>query len=64
MGALLNGNRDLVTKDTEKAKIRYAFFASVFTGKTLPSAIPSPRPAGKWSKEDLPSVEEDQVWAK
>lgn len=31
---LLNGARDLVTKDMEKAKVFNAFFTSVFTGKT------------------------------
>ncbi|KAK4826439.1 hypothetical protein QYF61_009136, partial [Mycteria americana] len=33
VGPLLNGRRDLVTKDMEKAEVLNAFLASVFTGK-------------------------------
>ena len=33
VGLLLNGERDLVTKDMEKTEVLNAFLASVFTGK-------------------------------
>lgn len=34
MGVPLNGNGDLVPKNTEKVKVHNAFFASDFTAKT------------------------------
>ena len=51
-----------MTKDAKKAELLSAFFALVFTGKTdLPeSQVPEAREK-VWSKEDLPSMEEDQV---
>jgi len=51
-----------VTKDAKKPELLNAFFALVFTGKTdLPeSQVPEGREK-VWSKEDLPSMEEDQA---
>ncbi|XP_068785519.1 uncharacterized protein [Struthio camelus] len=62
VGPLLNGAGALVTKDTEKAELLNAFFASVFTAKASPEEFQTleTREEG-WRKEDSPLVEEDQV---
>ena len=62
VGPLLNGAVDLVTNDTEKAKVLSAAFTLVFTGKTGLQESQAPETRGKvWNKEDLTLVEEDQV---
>ncbi|KAK4832509.1 hypothetical protein QYF61_023574 [Mycteria americana] len=63
MGLLLPaGTEDLLTKGTEKAKVLITFFTSVLTHKTNPQQSQASAIRGKfWSKDDLPSVEEDQV---
>ncbi|GAB0183716.1 mitochondrial enolase superfamily member 1 [Grus japonensis] len=59
---LLSRPGDLVTKDIEKAKVLSAFFVSAFTSMTGFQQSQVPKTDGKaWSKEDLPSVEEDLV---
>jgi len=57
-GPLLNGGRDMVTNDTEKAMALNAFF----TTKTFLHKSRAPETRGKiWSKEDLCLVEDHQV---
>lgn len=47
--------------DTEKAKVLNAFFISFVTAKTGLQEPQAPKTKGRvWSKQDLPSVEEDQ----
>lgn len=59
MGPLLNGTRDLVTKNMVKVKVLPAFFVSAFTGKTGLQQSQVPQTKGEvWSNEDLPSVED------
>jgi len=59
---LLNGNGDLVAKDTEKAKVLTACFTSAFTGKTACQQPQSHEARGEvWSKEYSFSEKEDQV---
>lgn len=56
---LLNGAGDLMATGMEKAVVLSAFFASVFTDKSSCQALET---RGKdCSREDLPSVEEDQA---
>lgn len=62
MVPLLNGTGNLVTKAREKVKVLNTFFASVFASKTSLQEPPIPETRGKvWSKEDLPSAEENQI---
>ena len=59
---LLNWHGDLVTKTMVQAEIFSAFFASIFTGKTILQESQVPDTMEKvWSKQDVPLVEEDQV---
>lgn len=62
LAPLLNGAGAMVTKYMEKAEVVNAFFASVVTCKTStqePQALETRMEV--WSKEDLHSVEENQV---
>ena len=62
VGQLLNEAHDLVTKDTEKAELLNAFFASVFTAKTSPLESLTFRTREEICRnEDFPLVEEDQI---
>lgn len=62
MGLLLNVAGGLMTKDMEKAKALHAPFGSIFTGMTDYQESQAPETSGKGrSKDDLPSVEEDDV---
>ena len=59
VGLLLNGAGYLVVMDMEQAEVLSAFFTSVFTGKSSCQTLET---RGKdCSKEDLSSVEEDEV---
>jgi len=60
---LLHGAGDLLTKDMQEAEIMEdAFFTLVFTGVICLKESQSLPASGRvWSKEDLPSVEEDHV---
>lgn len=52
----------LGTKDMGKTKVLNIFFASMFTDKIGLHASIGPDIRGDvWKKQDLPSVEEDQV---
>lgn len=60
VGPLLNGAGKLGTNNM--AKVLNAFFASVFASKTGLQESQAPQTRGKvWNKEDLPSMEKDQV---
>jgi len=62
VGPLLNEVSAIMRKDTEKAELLNAFFASVFTAKSSP---PESLALGTreeiWRNEDSPLVEEEQV---
>ena len=61
-GTAAESERDPVKKDTEKAEVFITFFIQVCTGKTaLQESQTSETRGNVWRKEDLPSVEEDQV---
>lgn len=63
MGPLLKERGDLVTWDSENEEVQNVFFAWVFTSKIglQEFQVPEAR-LNRWSKEDVPLVEEDQVW--
>lgn len=62
VGPLLNGARELVINDMEKAKVLNAAFVSVFTSKNSFQESQATEARGKlWCKEDLHLVEENQV---
>lgn len=62
VGLLLNGEGDLLRKNTEKVEVLSAVFAPFFTDKMSHQESQAPETSKKvWSKEDLPSVEEDKV---
>ena len=49
-----------MTNDMEKTEVLNAFFTLVFTSKTCLQESQAPETRAKlWSKEDLPSMEED-----
>ena len=55
VGPLLNEVSALVTKDTEKAELLNAFFASVFTAKANPQESQTLEAREKvWRMEDIP----------
>lgn len=58
---LLNGTGTLVTQDVEKAELLNAFFTSALTSNTSLQHSQAMETRGKWSKEVIPLVEEDQV---
>ena len=61
-GLLLNVAGDVMTKDMEKAETLHALFASIFTGMTDLQESQARETSGKdRSKDNLPSVEKDQV---
>lgn len=61
VGLLLSGEGDSLRKDTENVEVLNTFSASFFTGKMDCQASQAPETSKKvWSKEDLPSVEEDK----
>ncbi|KAK4832432.1 hypothetical protein QYF61_023156, partial [Mycteria americana] len=61
MGPLLNEAGALMTKDTEEPEVLSAFFATVFICETDFQKYQVPETRGKvWSKDYLPSMEEDQ----
>ena len=61
VGLLLNGVGALVRKDTQKVELLSTFFARVFTAKASPQESQTLEARDElWSKEDFPSVEEDQ----
>lgn len=56
---LLNGSGDRVTEHIKKKK---AEVLNVFSALVLPSGVSGLETSGKiWDKEDMPSMEEDQV---
>jgi len=62
MGPLLNEVGVLVMEDAEKAELLNAFFASVFSAKTVPQASLSLEAREEaWRKKDPFLVEEDRV---
>lgn len=62
MGPLLKETGDMVTWDSEKAKVRNAFFASVFTSKTgLQESQVSEARLNSCSKDDVSFVGGDWV---
>ena len=62
MGPLVNEVGALVAKDTQKAELLNAFFASAFTAKTSPlESLSFGTREEIWRNEDFPLVEEDQV---
>ncbi|PKU38262.1 rna-directed dna polymerase from mobile element jockey-like [Limosa lapponica baueri] len=62
VGPLMNEVGSLVVEDTEKAELLNAFFASVFTAKTVPHESQILETRGKiWREEYFPSVEEDWI---
>lgn len=55
VGLLLNAAREPMTNDLEKAEVLSAFFASIFTRKTVLRESQAPETRGKvWDKEDSP----------
>ena len=59
VGLLLNEVGALVTKDTEKAELLNAFFASVFTAKASPQVSQTLEAREEvWRKEDFPLVKD------
>jgi len=58
---LLNGAGDLVTKDTEKARVLTGFFTSVFTGKICLQESQVPKTEEVWRKKELALLKKDQV---
>ncbi|GAB0209965.1 mitochondrial enolase superfamily member 1 [Grus japonensis] len=60
VGPLRNETDDLVTQDMEKAEVLNAFFASVFTGKSL-SHTAQVTEGRDWENAEPPTVGEDQV---
>lgn len=59
MGMLLNMAGDLVTKDTEKAKLLSVLCVLFFTGKAVFQEFHAPDTSGKaQAKKDLPLI----VW--
>ena len=61
-GPSAKGAEDLVTKDMKEASVLSAAFASGFTAKTSLQECQALKTSGKvWSREGLPSVEEDHV---
>ncbi|GAB0199209.1 mitochondrial enolase superfamily member 1 [Grus japonensis] len=62
VGPLRNETGDLVTWDTEKAKVLNNFFASVFPSKGSSHTAQVTEGKGRdWENEELPTVGEDQV---
>lgn len=52
----------MVTNDMGKVEVIYNFFASIFTGNIgLQESQASETRRKVWSKEEVPSVDEDQV---
>ncbi|KFM05090.1 hypothetical protein AS27_03707, partial [Aptenodytes forsteri] len=61
VGPLRNEMGDPVTRDTEKAEVLNAFFASVFTGKCSSlTAQAAEGKGGDWENEEPPTVGEHQ----
>ncbi|PKU35770.1 rna-directed dna polymerase from mobile element jockey-like [Limosa lapponica baueri] len=58
VGPLLNETGAMVTEDAEKPELLNAFFASVFATQESQTSEVIKK---VWTKEDVPSVEEDQV---